>query len=265
MILPLFNRSLRSLLAVIVAIVVVLVFYIGTVVYLYDPEVSESLQLMQEAMPELFAAFGMANASSSLCDFLLNYLYGFMFTGVLVLLAAYMAQRLVVGPTKDGSLAWLLASPHSRTGLAITLVAVQIAAILGTIVLLWLSEVVFCEALFPGSLDQGALMWANLGLIALGLFAASLCFASGCAFQKPGLGLWVGAGACTLFMLMGLAAATGEGLEWLADASPFSLYDAYGLAAGEEGAVVGSFALLGASILFFAAGVAAFCRRDFSL
>lgn len=265
MIPPLFARSLRSVAAALAAIVAVLAFYVGTVVYLYDPEASESLLLMQEAMPELFAAFGMANASSSLCDFLLNYLYGFMFTGGLVLLAAYMAQRLVAGPAKDGSLAWLLASPHGRSGLALTLATAQVAAVLGMVALLWASEAAFCAALFPGDLDQMALARANLGLAALGLFAASLCFASACAFQKPGLGLWVGAGACALFLIMGLASAAGEGLGWLASLSPFSLYDAYGLAAGEGDALAGSIALLTASAVLFAAAVAAFCRRDFSL
>lgn len=262
---PLLGRSLRSLSAVVLAVAVVLVFYIGAVVYLYDPEVSESLRLMQEAMPELFAAFDMAHPSATLCDFLLNYLYGFMFAGALVLLAAYMAQRLVVGPVKDGSLAWLLASPHSRFRLVFSLASAEVVAVLILVALLWASESVFCELLFPGDLDQMALAKANMGLIALGLFAASLCFASGCVFQRPGLGLWVGAGACALFLLMGLAAAMGDGLEWLASVSPFSLYDAYGLAAGERSAVLGSFALLGASAVCFAAGVAAFCRRDFSL
>ena len=94
----LFKRSLRSAAAVMAAIVVVLAFYIAMVAYLYDPEVSESIQLMQAAMPELFEAFGMANPSATLLDFLLNYLYGFLFTGTLVLMAAYLAQRLVVGP-----------------------------------------------------------------------------------------------------------------------------------------------------------------------
>ena len=96
----LFKRSLRSAAAVMAAIVVVLAFYIAMVAYLYDPEVSESIQLMQAAMPELFEAFGMANPSATLLDFLLNYLYGFLFTGTLVLMAAYLAQRLVVGPVR---------------------------------------------------------------------------------------------------------------------------------------------------------------------
>ena len=79
-----------------------------------------------------------------------------------------------------------------------------------TVALLWASEAAFCGALFPGELDQAALARANLGLAALGLFAASLCFASGFAFQKPSAALWAGAGACVLFLLMGLVGTEGE-------------------------------------------------------
>ena len=226
----LFKRSLRSAAAVMAAIVVVLAFYIAMVAYLYDPEVSESIQLMQAAMPELFEAFGMANPSATLLDFLLNYLYGFLFTGTLVLMAAYLAQRLVVGPVRDGSLAWLLAAPRSRLSLALTFVAVEVAAVAIVVGLSWGAEVIACEALFPGELDGAALARANAGLVALGLFVAALCFASACCFQHTGLALWGGAGACAVFLLMGTAGAVGKGLAWVADLSPLALYDAYGLA-----------------------------------
>ena len=185
----LFKRSLRSAAAVMAAIVVVLAFYIAMVAYLYDPEVSESIQLMQAAMPELFEAFGMANPSATLLDFLRNYLYGFLFTGTLVLMAAYLAQRLVVGPARDGSLAWLLAAPRSRLSLALTFVAVEVAAVAIVVGLSWGAEVIACEALFPGELDGAALARANAGLVALGLFVAALCFASACCFQHTGLAL----------------------------------------------------------------------------
>ncbi len=261
----LFKRSLRSAAAVMAAIVVVLAFYIAMVAYLYDPEVSESIQLMQAAMPELFEAFGMANPSATLLDFLLNYLYGFLFTGTLVLMAAYLAQRLVVGPVRDGSLAWLLAAPRSRLSLALTFVAVEVAAVAIVVGLSWGAEVIACEALFPGELDGATLARANAGLVALGLFVAALCFASACCFQHTGLALWGGAGACAVFLLMGTAGAVGKGLAWVADLSPLALYDAYGLAAADGGAVAGAIVLAAAAAALFALGVARFCRRDFSL
>ncbi len=265
MVTPLLKQGLRSIAPLFGAVVAVLLVYIGTVVYLYDPSVSESLALMQEAMPELFAAFGMANPSATLLDFLLNYLYGFLLTATFVLLGAYMAQRYVVGPAKEGSLAWTLATPHSRTSLAVTLAVVEVVVVVALTVVLSATEVAFCEALFPGELQVGGLMRANLGLAALGLFVSSICFASGCFFQKPSFALWVGTGICLVFLLTGLAGSVGEGLAWLTNLSPFALYDAYGLASGGGGATAGSAALAGASVLLFAAGIASFCRRDFSV
>lgn len=265
MIRALFTRSLRSVAAVLGVLTAVAVVYITTVAYLYDPEVSESLALMQEAMPELFAAFGMANVASTLLDFLINYLYGFLLTAVFVVLAVYLAQRLLAGPEKDGSLAWLIAAPRSRVAIALTLVAVEVTAVVVVVAFCWLGEVVSCEAMFPGELDHAGLARANAGLAALGLFAASVCLVSVCASPRPGVGLGIGAGACVLFFLMGLAGTVGEGLAWLADLSPFALFDAYGLAAAEADAACGAAILAVASAVLNAAAVAIFARRDFSL
>lgn len=261
----LFTRSLRSVAVVLAVLVAVAVMYIAEVAYLYDPEVSESLALIQEAMPELFAAFGMANAASTLLDFLINYLYGFLLTALLVVLAVYLAQRLLAGPEKDGSLAWLIAAPRSRTAIALTLVAVEVTAVLVVIALCWLGEVVSCEALFPGELDHAGLARANGGLVVLGLFTASVCLAAVCVFPRPGWA-WVWARAlAALFFLMGLTGTVGEGLAWLADLSPFALFDAYGLAAAEADAIGGTVILAATTVVLNAVAVVVFARRDFSL
>lgn len=258
-------RSLRASAAVLIALAAVIALYAVEVVYLYDPAVSESLALMQQALPELFEAFGMANPASTLLDFLINYLYGFLLTAALVLLAAYLAQRLVAGPAKDGSLAWLLAAPRRRAAIAGTLALAAALAVALLVAVTAAVEAAACEALFPGELDHASLARANAGLLALGLFAAALCLASACAFQRPGLGLGVGAGACALFFVMGLSGTVGEGLAWVADLSPFALFDPYGLAAGQGDAVAGAVALAVAAAALFAAAIACFCRRDFSL
>lgn len=265
MIRALFARSMRSLVVVVAVLVAVAVMYIASVVYLYDPAVSESLTTMQEAMPELFAAFGMANAASTLLDFLINYLYGFLFTALLIVLAVYLANRLVASPVRDGSFAWVLASPRSRTAIILTFVAVEVATVALVVALCWLGEIAFCEAWFPGELDQDGLASANIGLFVLGFFMASLCLALSCVFKNPSLGLGVGAAACVLFFLMQLAGTVGEGLAWVANLSPCALFDAYGLAAGDGGAFADMALVGGIAIALNVLAAAAFVRRDFSL
>ena len=57
----------------------------------------------------------------------------------------------------------------------------------------------------------------------------------------------------------------GEGLAWLADLSPFALFDAYGLAAAEADAIGGTVILAATTVVLNAVAVVVFARRDFSL
>ena len=141
----------------------------------------------------------------------------------------------------------------------------EVVALLLIVAVLWSSELTLSQISFPDELDTDAIARANLGLIALGLFAVSLCFASSCFFQRPSAALWVGAGLCILSLLIVLLSSVGSGADWLANLSPFSLYDAYGLANCEQDSVWGSIGLFAASIVLFNVGFVAFCKRDFSI
>ena len=59
MILPLFRHELRSCLFPTAIIAAVVVLYACVIIGMYDPELGESLALIRDAMPELFAAFGL--------------------------------------------------------------------------------------------------------------------------------------------------------------------------------------------------------------
>ena len=78
----LFARELRGSLPALLVITAVLALYIVSIAYMFDPEVAHNLDAVMAAMPDLFAAFGMANMSTNMTDFMLNYLYGFLFTWV---------------------------------------------------------------------------------------------------------------------------------------------------------------------------------------
>ena len=56
----LFAKELRANLFVSDIIAAVLAMYIGMIVSMFDPELGESLDLMMQSMPEVFAAFGMS-------------------------------------------------------------------------------------------------------------------------------------------------------------------------------------------------------------
>ena len=244
----LFAKELRANLFVSLIIAAVLAMYIGVIVSMYDPELGESLDAMMQSMPEMFAAFGMSVQATTLIDFMLNYLYGFLLTIFILVLILIVANKLMVRYLDRGAMAYLLATPNSRTRIALTSL-----------------EAGFAEALFPGELDMQALMQVNAGLLALWLAMSGLCFLSACLFSNATAALWVGGGLNILFFLMQMVSQVGDKFEFLKNVNPLTLFDYYGLAAGDASAVGGAIALTVGAVALFAVAVAAFDRRDLSI
>lgn len=261
----LFAKELRANLFVSGTIAAVLALYIGMIISMFDPELGESLDAMMQSMPEVFAAFGMSTQTTTLIDFMLNYLYGFLLTAFVLVLVLIMANKLMVRHLDRGSMAYLLATPTSRVRIAGTMIGVVATVLTALAVLVTAFEMGFAEALFPGELDLEALLRVNAGLLALWLAMAGLCFLSACLFSNATAALWVGGGLSILFFLMQMASQVSDKLEVLHDANPLSLFDYYGLAASDASAIGGAVVLAMSAVALFAAAVAVFTRRDLSV
>ena len=198
----LFAKELRASLFVSGIIAAVLALYIGMIISMFDPELGESLDAMMQSMPEVFAAFGMSTQTTTLIDFMLNYLYGFLLTAFVLVLVLIMANKLMVRHLDRGSMAYLLATPNSRVRIAGTMIGVVATVLTALAVLVTALEMGFAEALFPGELDFEALAWVNAGLLALWLAMAASCFLSACLFSNAAAALWTGGGLWILFFLM---------------------------------------------------------------
>lgn len=263
--LALYLRELRRSTFSIVVIGAILALYIVSVVSMYDPEVTENLNLIMDAMPEVFAAFGMNNMSTTMTEFLLNYLYGSLFTWIPLLLIMMTVNRLIVQPVDRGSLSYALSSPVSRSRIAATFAAVLLTVLVVTLALILAVQVAAAEALFSGELDYAGLLRASAGLLCLWVFMAGLCFFSACTFHDARAALWTGGGACLLMFLVEMVAQVGKGLEFLQDANPVGLFDPYALAASSGDAVWHVAVLAAVGLALLAVGATVFCRRDFDV
>lgn len=263
--LALYLRELRRGAFSVVVIGAVLALYIVSVVYMYDPAITENLGLIMDAMPDMFAAFGMSNAATTMTEFLLNYLYGFLFTWVPLLLVMMAVNRMVVRPIDRGSLSSVLSSPVSRLRIAITFAMVMLTVLATTLALILVVQTTAAESLFPGELDYAELLRASAGLLCLWVFMAGLCFASACSLHDARTALWGGGGACLAMFLIEMVTQVGEGLELLQDVNPVSLFDPYALAAASVDAAWHAAILAVVGLALFALGAVAFCRRDFDV
>ena len=242
----------------------VLAMYAGVVTSMFDPDLGESLRMMMETMPQMFAAFGMADPGSTLAGFLANYLYGFLYIALPLVLILLLNSRFLVRWIDQGSMAWLLAAPLSRRKLAATQAAALVVAV--TLLCLWIAGLGlgFSTVMFPGELDMTRYAVMNLGLWALLQLLAALCFLAGCAVPDSRLATGAGGGVCVVFVLVDMLAGMDEGWEALRFFTPLTLYDPAGLAAGTA-PLWPAAVLTGAALILYAVGIAVFCRRDLSL
>lgn len=66
----LFKHELFASLKLFTIIIGVLMLYIVSVIYMYNPEMTDTLKKLTETMPEMMAAFGMTSIGDTLIEFL---------------------------------------------------------------------------------------------------------------------------------------------------------------------------------------------------
>lgn len=265
MILPLFKHELRFCLFPTFIIATVVILYACAIIGMYDPALGESLALMRDAMPELFAAFGMADQGTTLLEFVVNYLYGFLLVVLPLVLVAVLASRLVVRHIERGSISYLLAQPIGRTRLMLSQAGVLAFCLVLLMVVLTAFELVAAQAMFPGELDVSDLVAVNAATFCLWLFLSGVCWAGACALPNVSAARWAGVALCILFVLAQMLSGVGDELSWLADVTPLALFDPLGVASGGMGALAGATVLGVSGGVLFALGTIAFERRDLSV
>lgn len=184
MVWTLFRREWRVNYKIVLIFCGIFTLYTGVIISMFDPEMGGSLQLMMESMPELFSAFGMDTPGATLLEFLANYLYGFLLICLPLVMILFLSSRLMARYIDRGSMACLLATPHSRTSIALTQAVVLAMCVLAAVVYETLCGLVLSEAMFPGELDGGQFVFLNFCLLGMLEFLAGLCFAVRAVFRK---------------------------------------------------------------------------------
>jgi ABC-2 type transport system permease protein len=101
--------------------VAVMIFYSLTIMFMYDPVVIDSMEAMLKLLPqEMIKAFGYQLQVPSYVGFLASYFYGFLAVGFPTIFIAMVGHRLIGKMVDNGSMAYLLATPNSRTKIVLT-------------------------------------------------------------------------------------------------------------------------------------------------
>lgn len=261
----LLKKEWRSNYKILLIFMGILALYASMITSMYDPKLGESLRMMMESMPQLFSAFGMADPGSTLLEFLVNYLYGFLLVAFPMIFLILLSIRLVSRYVDQGSMVFLLATPNKRG----RIIRTQILALTSMELCLVTFVTLFCiacsQAMFPGELEITRFLLVNAGLLGLHFFLGGLCFLCSCLFSDSRKATGAGAGLAILFLLVQMISQTGDKYEALRFVTPLTLFRPEEILAGETGAILGFLILYAAGILCFTAGGIVFCRKDLSI
>lgn len=112
----LYWREMKNSLKMLVIFAAILSMYISMIISMYDPEKADVLKQFEQMMPELMAAVGMQNTSSTLIGFMSSYLYGMLLLVFPMVYTMMRANGLIAKYVDRGSMAVLVTgSVHRRT------------------------------------------------------------------------------------------------------------------------------------------------------
>lgn len=260
--LTLFKKETKSNTILLLIFLAVLGMYSVMIIAMFDPKLGDSLRAMAQSMPQIFAAFGMADVGTTLLESTTGYLYGLLFVAFPSVFIIILAGRLVARYVDNGSMAYLLAVPVKRRRIVrtqaiflITCLVLMVAYVTGLILLT-------SHIMFQGEMEIPAFLRVNVGLLGLLVFMGGACFLPSCLFNDSKTAIGIGTAVVVYSILVQMISQVGDKFENLKYATPLTLFDIKGLAASDGGAWLTCGILYAAGLILIVAGIEAFSRRN---
>ncbi|MEO4054805.1 ABC transporter permease subunit [Solibacillus sp. CAU 1738] len=246
-------------------IIAVLMLYIISIVYMYNPEMSNTLNQLTESMPELMAAFGMSNFGDTIIEFLSTYLYGFLLLILPLVFVIMLSNKLIIGYIDNGSMGYIITTPNTRLKIVVTQAFFLIISLFALLSITTTVTVIFCELLFPNELNIAAFITLNFGLFLLHFAISGFCFLISCSSKDLKTSYAYCVGIPIMFYLIEALSNLGGALEKLQYVTIFSLFDPQKLIAQDTLALWMLLSLFIIGAVCYTLAVRIFVKRDLYL
>lgn len=261
----LLKKEIKSNWLLLIIFLAVLTMYGVMVTMMYEPELGESLKMMAESMPEIFAAFGMAEVGETLLEFLSGYLYGMLFVAFPGVFIIILTNRLCAKYVDNGSMAYLLAGPGKRREIMRTQAIFMVGCLVLMVLYVFGLLAVTSKILFPGELDMAGFFCVNVGLLGILLFFGGAGFFVSCLSNESRHAVGFTSAVVVYTILVQMISQVGDKFENLKYITPVTLFDVEGLSLGEAKAWIMCAVLYLTGIALICAGIVKFNRRDLPL
>jgi len=239
--------------------------YLWLIIWIY-PSIAGAKgfnEIIQKMPESLLKAFGYSHGFQDLNGFMAGEFYGLLFLIILSIYCIMMATQLIVRLVDRGAMAFLLASPTSRTQVAFTQAMVILTGLLLIVLMTIIGGLTGVEWLVNDvSLKTKPFIWLNVMGFLLFFVVSGYSFLFSCLFNDEKRALSMSALLTLLFYILDLVGKMSDKMEALRHFSIFSLFDAQAIALGTESLPLKAVGLLVSGILLYIIGILVFRKKD---
>jgi ABC-2 type transport system permease protein len=225
-----------------------------------NPSMAAALKNYPEAMKKAFNIEDLTSPQG----YLGSYVFGLLVPILLAVFMIVMGSRAIAGDEESGTLDLVLAHPVSRPRLLLDRFAALVTQVLVVCAVVYLLLLAISGPAKISSVGPGYLAAATVQLALFGICVGALTLSVGAATGKRAAAIGAGVAVAVLGYFANNLAPQVKGLEWVRYLSPFFYFSGNkplvnGVDLGYAGV------LLGAAVVFVAAGLALFRRRDLAV
>lgn len=249
-----------------IVFLLILLFYKLVIIGMFDPDNIEAMDEFMALMPEEFVqAIGYRLLDLSLTGYIGGYFYTFLILMFPLIFTIMLSFRLVGKYVDDGSMAYLIATPHKRSTIIITQAFFLLIAVFLLFLLMSILGLIFTIAMFPNQLAIGKYALLNAGALSLYVFIAGLSFFCSTVFNETKHTLGLTIAFPVGFLLFDMLTDVNDRLHFLRYFTPYSLFSPDKLFPVETAFYIQSLALILMGAILFALAIRIFTRKNLTL
>lgn len=245
-----------------------MLFYLWLFIWIYPSFAgSQALNNLLQQMPQgLMKVLGYTVGVTHIGDFLGGEFYSLLYLIIMGIYTIFVATKLVAHMVDTGSMAYLLASPVSRTKIAITQAAVLISGVL-VIGLVSTVGALLGVHWFVHHPEMNDTHFVQMNIVGVLLFCvvSGYCFLFSCLVREERTALGLSALVTIVFYGLHTVGELTTKFDWMNHLTLFNVFDPQNLIHGRGHFVADSISLAVSTVVLFGIAIAGFRRRQLPL
>ncbi len=266
MIKALLTHNIKSNYKIFLIFLAVMTMYSSIIIGMYDPDDAAAIEAMMDLMPEaLMNAMNFTIISGDLIGFIGGYYYGFIIVLFPMIFTIILSFKLMGKIIDDGSIAFILSTPHTRKSMIITQISTLILNIFTLLFATTIIGMLLTEIMFAGLLDIQVYILLNVGAFLLFFAIGSITFFCSTVFNEAKNAIGLSIAVPVGFFIIDMLASVSEDIAFLRFFSIFTLYDNIAIVTGEAWIWLQFLALLAIGIFLFIGSTIVFLKKDLTI